>query len=67
MDGEQVLEFAARAIDGGVEIRTTRDENPQYPVAQWARDQQALGARVQRRRIVVLEDWADLPPRLSAH
>ena len=62
-----MIEFAARSIDGGVEIRTTRDENPQYPAGQWARDQQALGARVQRRRIIVVEDWADLPQEMSAH
>jgi hypothetical protein len=27
----------------------------------WARDQQALGARVFRRRVVVIEDWAEVP------
>jgi hypothetical protein len=61
MDGTEVIEYAARSIDGGVEIRTTHDEDPKYTAEQWARDQQALGARVQRRRIIVLDDWADLP------
>lgn len=67
MDGEEVTEYAARTVDGGVEVRSSREENPQYPAAQWARDQQALGAQVQRRRIIVLDDWADLPPGMSSH
>ena len=65
MNGEEVTEYAARTVDGVVEIRSSQDDNPQYPAAQWARDQQALGARVQRRRIAILNDWADLPQELS--
>jgi hypothetical protein len=61
VDGEHVVEYAARTIDGGVEIRTTHDGDAKYPAERWARDQQALGARVQRRRIIVVDDWADLP------
>ena len=67
MDGEEVTEYVVRTVDGELEIRSTRDENPQYPAARWARDQQALGSRVQRRRIIVLDDWADLPPGMSSH
>jgi hypothetical protein len=32
-----------------------------YPAGQWARDQQALDARVFRRRVVVIDDWAGVP------
>jgi hypothetical protein len=61
MDNEQAIEFAARTADGSLEIRGSRNESPQYPAAEWARDQQALGARVKWRQIEVLDDWADLP------
>ncbi len=61
MDGIEVTEYAARNVEGDVEVRTIREENPQDSAAQWARDQQALGAQVQRRRVTVLDDWADLP------
>lgn len=62
MDSNEVTEYAARTVDGELEIRSTRGEAPLYPAERWARDQQALGSRVQRRRIIVLDDWADLPP-----
>jgi hypothetical protein len=61
VDGNEVFEYAARTVDGELEIRSSRGESPMYPAAQWTRDQQALGARVQRRRIIVLDDWSDLP------
>ncbi|HEY6502049.1 MAG TPA: hypothetical protein VIZ20_21650 [Streptosporangiaceae bacterium] len=67
MDGNEVTGCAARTIDGELEIRGSQDENPQYPAARWARDQRALGSRVQRRRIAVLDDWADLPQELTGH
>jgi hypothetical protein len=57
----EVTEYAARTIDGDVVIRSTAGEDPKYPAARWARDQQALGSRVQRRRIIVVEDWAEVP------
>lgn len=39
MDGNEVTEYAARTVDGELEIRRSKDENPQYPAARWARDQ----------------------------
>jgi hypothetical protein len=61
MDGNEIFEYAARNVEGELAVRSSQDEDPKYPASQWARDQQALGARVQRRRIIVLDDWADLP------
>jgi len=61
MDGEHVLEFAVQTEDGDVVVRTSQGENAQYPAAQWARDQLALGAEVRWRKIVILDDWTDLP------
>jgi hypothetical protein len=65
VNGIEVFEYAARTVDGEVVVRSSQDEEPKYPAARWARDQQALGARVQRRRIIVLDDWAGLPEELS--
>lgn len=54
-----MFEYAARNVDGELMLR--KDDDPHYPAARWAQDQRALGVRVQRRRIVVVDDWADLP------
>jgi hypothetical protein len=58
---DEVTEYAARTVDGGLVIRSSQGEDPKYPAARWARDQQALGSRVQRRRVIVVEDWAEMP------
>lgn len=60
MDGKEVIEYAARNQDGDWQIRTTRS-GEFYPAGRWAQDQQALGARVLRRRVIVLEDWIEIP------
>jgi hypothetical protein len=44
-----------------MDIRSPGGTERLYPAEQWARDQQALGARVFRRRVVVVEDWAEVP------
>jgi hypothetical protein len=62
VDGNEITEYVARDVDGGVEVRSTQDDNPQYPAVRWAHDQQALGASVKWRRIRIVDDWADLPP-----
>jgi hypothetical protein len=59
MGAEEVTEYAARNQDGHWQVRVTRPGEP-YPADQWARDQQALGARVLRRRVIVVEDWAEM-------
>jgi hypothetical protein len=60
MSAEEVTEYAAYNVDGGLEVRATRPGD-QYPADRWARDQQALGARVLRRRVIVVEDWTEMP------
>jgi hypothetical protein len=59
--GEQVFEYEMVDIDGHREVRVSTDRSGQYPAEQWARDHAALGHRVRWRRIVVVDDWADLP------
>jgi hypothetical protein len=61
MGTDDVFEFAAWNVDGELTIRSSQHDDPHYPAASWARDQRALGARVQRRRIRILDDWSDLP------
>jgi hypothetical protein len=58
---DDVFEYAARNVDGELILRSSRDDDPHYPAARWAQDQRALGAKVQRRRILVVDDRADLP------
>lgn len=58
MDGE-VIEYAARTTDGDLVVRASH-RGELYTAEQWARDQLALGSRVLRRRIVVVEDWAEV-------
>lgn len=59
--GEQVFEFEVIDGDGQREVRLSSSRRELYPAEAWARDHVALGHRVRRRRIVVLEPWADLP------
>jgi hypothetical protein len=60
MSAEEVTEYAAYNVDGGLEVRTAHPGDL-YPAEQWARDHQALGSRVLRRRVIVVEDWAEMP------
>jgi hypothetical protein len=59
VDGHEVIEYAARNQDGDLLIRVARPGEP-YPAGQWARDQQALGARVLRRKVIVVDDWTEM-------
>ena len=60
MDGE-VIEYAARNVDGVLQIRSSGEADPLYPAEQWAPvAERALGSRVFRRRVIVLEDWAEV-------
>ncbi|HEY2276785.1 MAG TPA: hypothetical protein VGI00_00410 [Streptosporangiaceae bacterium] len=59
MGADEVIDYAAQSQDGNWQIRVTRPGEP-YPADQWARDQQALGARVLRRRVIVVDDWTEM-------
>ena len=61
MASEPVIEFETTTSDGGREVRLSTDQRGQYTAEHWARDHAALGSRVRWRRIVVVDDWADLP------
>lgn len=59
--GDELTEYALRRGEGTMNIRTAGGTELLYPAEQWFWDQQALGARVFRRRVVVVEDWAEVP------
>ena len=50
------------AIDmtSGMLVRTSGLERV-YPLAEWIKDQQHHGGRVWRRRIVIVEEWVEVP------
>jgi hypothetical protein len=60
--GEPVTEHGQLYSSGGY---LTRNPHPEieriYPLAQWIPHQQRFGGKVWQRRIVVLEDWAEVP------
>lgn len=64
MSAEEVAEYAAYNVDGALEVRAAR-RGDSYPADRWAQDQQALGSRVLRRRVVVVEDWTEMLPHAS--
>ena len=63
MDREQVFEYEVIDGDGEREVRLSSSTRELYPAEAWARDHAALGHKVRRRRrrIIVVEPWADLP------
>jgi hypothetical protein len=60
VDRDELTEYALRREDGTMVIRTPGPTEALYPAEHWARDQRALGQRVFRRRVIVVEDWAEL-------
>jgi hypothetical protein len=56
-----VFEFEVTDVDGQSEVRVSRSRKELYPAEAWAEDHAALGHKVRRRRIIVVEPWTDLP------
>lgn len=54
------IEHAIRMGDGKMLLRADMAE-AEYPTERWLPDQQNLGRRVCRRRVLVLEDWQEVP------
>jgi hypothetical protein len=59
VDGHEGIEYTACNQDGDWQVRVTQFGEP-YPAHQWAHDQQALGGRVFRRRVVLVDGWAEM-------
>lgn len=57
--GEQTVEHALELPSGGMQVRADGLERV-YPLDQWIVDKQHQGARVHRRRIIVVDDWTEV-------
>ena len=60
--GDELTEYALRRGNGTMDIRSFGGTEYLCSAEQWARDQQTLDVRV-FRRLVVIEDWAEVPIR----
>lgn len=61
MTEEPVTEYALLMSGGGFHVRATDPEIERiYPVAEWIEHQTQVGRHVFRRRLVVVEDWAEV-------
>lgn len=57
---EIVAEHALEMSGGGMHVRADGLDEV-YPLDQWIADQQRHGARVHRRRVIVVDDWTKVP------
>lgn len=57
---EPVVEHALKMSGGGMQVRPTGLERV-YPLGEWIADEQRVGHRVLRRRVVVVDDWTEVP------
>ena len=59
---EPVVEYAQMRSGGGFHVRNSDPEIEDiYPLEQWIKASQRFGGKVYQRRVVVLEDWAEVP------
>lgn len=61
-DIEPITEHGALMPGGGMHIRAEGLERV-YPLDQWIVDVQRQGAKVHRRRVLVVEDWTEVEQR----
>jgi hypothetical protein len=67
MEREPVTEHAVEMSGGGMHVRWDDPEMERiYPLAQWIPAQQRHGGHVWRRRIIVVEDWSEVPSETAA-
>jgi hypothetical protein len=62
VNDKSIVEHAIQMSGGGMHVR---NDNPQlediYPVAGWIEHNQRFGRKVYQRRILVIEDWTEVP------
>lgn len=57
-----LAEYAVMMSGGGMHVRNDDPEVERiYPVAEWIPHQQRHGGKVYRRRVIVVEDWEEVP------
>lgn len=56
------VEHAIEMSGGGMHVRADYDGRERvYPLAEWIEHHQRDGGRVHKRRIIVVEDWTEVP------
>lgn len=59
-DGPIAIEHGLLMSGGGVQTRADGIEEI-YPLADWIEHEQRFGGKVMRRRVIVVEDWTEVP------
>lgn len=55
------VEYGLLMAGGGMQVRNPHpDVERIYPLVEWIRNEQQNGAKVYRRRVVVIEDWTEV-------
>jgi hypothetical protein len=64
LNSEPVTEHAIRMRSGSYQIRPSETDVPGiedgYPLSEWIEHNQQFNGKVYRRRIIVVEDWAEV-------
>ena len=56
-----VTEYGILMSGGGYQIRSTNPEVERiYPITEWVAGEKRHGGQVFRRRVIVVEEWAEL-------
>jgi hypothetical protein len=59
---EPITEHAISMSGGSMQVRNDHPEIDRiYPLAEWIEATYRLGGKVYRRRIIVVEDWTEVP------
>lgn len=65
LERDTITEHGERMSGGGFHVRASEADVPGlediYPLEQWIRSQQRFGGKVYRRKIIVVEDWTEVP------
>lgn len=61
---EPITEHGVQMAGGGMQVRPDDPEAEEaYPLERWIPNQQRFGGKVYARKIIVVEDWHEVPKR----
>lgn len=61
-DGEPIVEHGLLMRSGGMQVRSDDPEiEDAYPLERWIPNQQKFGGKVYTRKVIVVEDWTEVP------
>lgn len=62
MTTEPIVEYASEYTGKSMLIRYCDEQVESiYPLKDWIRNQQRFGGKVYRRKIIVIDDWEEVP------